>query len=129
VCGRSIPLARLRVSIRGLILLLVIASAARVSAHAVLTRSSLRDAPVKANTATDVTLTFNSGIEAALTQVVLRSEGPDRTLAVRAGSQPSQIDVTVPALPPGFYALNYKVLATDGHVTENVLRFQVESPH
>lgn len=115
--------------IRGLILVLVVASAARVSAHAVLTRSSLRDAPVKANTSTDVTLTFNSGIEAALTQVVLRSEGPDRTLAVRAGSQPSQIDVTVPALPPGFYALNYKVLATDGHVTENVLRFQVEAPH
>ena len=83
---------------------------------------------MKANTSTDVTLTFNSGIEAALTQVVLRSDGPDRTLAVRAGAQPSQIDVTVPPLPPGFYALNYKVLATDGHVTENVLRFRVEAP-
>jgi methionine-rich copper-binding protein CopC len=117
----------LRAFIRGLILVLV-ASAARVSAHAVLTRSSLRDAPVKANTSSDVTLTFNSGIEAALAQVVLRSDGPDRTLAVRAGAKPSQLDVTVPPLPPGFYALNYKVLATDGHVTENVLRFQVEAP-
>ena len=108
--------------------MLCVASAARVSAHAVLTRSSLRDAPVKANTSTDVTLTFNSGIEVGLTQVVLRSEGPDRTLAVRAGAQPSQIAVTVPALPPGFYALQYKVLATDGHVTESVLRFQVQTP-
>ncbi|HKA29726.1 MAG TPA: copper resistance protein CopC [Candidatus Binatia bacterium] len=34
----------------------------------------------------------------------------------------------MPALPPGFYALQYKVLATDGHVTENVLRFRVEAP-
>jgi copper resistance protein C len=117
----------LRTLFLGVILVLV-ASAARVSAHAVLTRSSLRDAPVQANTSTDVTLTFNSGIEAGLTQVVLRSEGPDRTLAVRAGTQPSQIAVTVPALPPGFYALQYKVLATDGHVTENVLRFQVAAP-
>jgi methionine-rich copper-binding protein CopC len=123
----GVRVARLRAFIRGLILVLV-ASAARVSAHAVLTRSSLRDAPVKANTSTDVTLTFNSGIEAGLTQVVLRSEGPDKTLAVRAGAQPSQIDVTVPPLPPGFYALQYKVLATDGHVTENALRFQVEAP-
>ncbi|HKA30226.1 MAG TPA: copper resistance CopC family protein [Candidatus Binatia bacterium] len=123
----GVRVASLRAFFLGVILVLV-ASAARVSAHAVLTRSSLRDAPVKANTSTDVTLTFNSGIEAGLTQVVLRSEGPDRTLAVRPGPQPSQIAVTVPALPPGFYALQYKVLATDGHVTENVLRFRVEAP-
>jgi methionine-rich copper-binding protein CopC len=117
----------LRAFICGLVLVLV-ASAVRVSAHAVLTRSSLRDAPVQANTSTDVTLTFNSEIEPTLTQVVLRGDGTDRPLAVRAGAKPSQVAVTVPALPPGFYALTYKVLATDGHVTENVLRFQVAPP-
>ena len=107
---------------------MLVASAVRVSAHAVLTRSSLRDVPVRANTSTDVTLTFNSEIEPTLTQVVLRGDGADRPLTVRAGAKPSQVDVTVPALPPGSYALTYKVLATDGHVTENVLRFQVAPP-
>jgi methionine-rich copper-binding protein CopC len=33
--------------------------------------------------------------------------------------------IAVPALAAGKYALRYKVLAADGHVTENVLRFEV----
>ena len=101
------------------------ASATRVSAHAVLTKTSLGDTPVKANTPTSVTLTFNTGIEAGLTQVVLRSDGPDRDLTASAGGQPSQLVVALPGLAPGFYALRYKVLAADGHITEGVQRFQV----
>jgi methionine-rich copper-binding protein CopC len=35
--------------------------------------------------------------------------------------------VKVPPLAAGRYGLRYKVLAADGHVTESVLRFTVES--
>ncbi len=102
-------------------------SATGVSAHAVLTRSSLRDTPVRPHTATPITLTFNSGIEPGFTQVVLRSEGPDRTVAAHAGPRASDVVVELPPLPPGAYALRYKVLAADGHVTESVVRFRVDA--
>ena len=44
------------------------------------------------------------------------------------GTKPSELLVDLPALPPGAYALHYKVLAVDGHVTESVLRFRVAAP-
>ena len=60
---------------------------------------------------------------------MLRSEtGPERTLRGprRDRAQPDRAS-TVPPLTAGFYALHYKVLAADGHVTESVLRFQVDA--
>ena len=106
----------------------LVASASGVSAHAVLTKSSARDQPVQANTETPLILTFNSGIEAGFAQVVLRGEGPDRPLTARAGAKPSEVVVDLPPLAPGAYALRYKVLAADGHVTESVYRFRVDPP-
>jgi methionine-rich copper-binding protein CopC len=100
-------------------------SATLASAHAVLTKASVNDAPVKVETATPVMLTFNAGIEPKFTQVVLRGEGSDRPLTARAGGKASEVVVDLPPLPPGAYALRYKVLAADGHVTESVLRFKV----
>lgn len=107
------------------LLVALTASATRVSAHAVLTKASLRDTAVRAESATSVTLTFNTGIEPGFTQVVLRGEGPDRPLSATPGPQPSEVVVALPALPAGAYALRYKVLAADGHVTEGVQRFRV----
>ena len=109
--------------------MLVALSATRASAHAVLTKATLRDAPVKPDTAMPVTLTFNTGVEPSLSQVALRGEtGPERTLAVAAGKEANQLVVDLPPLGAGFYALHYKVLAADGHVTESVLRFRVTPP-
>ena len=106
--------------------LCVVVLATGASAHAVLTKNSLRDTPIKADTATPVTLTFNTGVEASLSKITLRGEtGPERTLPVSAGKESNQLVVDVPRLAPGFYALQYKVLAADGHVTESVLRFRV----
>lgn len=107
------------------LLVALAASATRVSAHAVLTKTSLRDTPVRPDAATSVTLTFNTTIEPGFTQVVLRSEGPDRPLTATTGALPSQVVVALPALPAGAYALQWKVLAADGHVTEGVQRFRV----
>lgn len=102
--------------------------AGRAEAHAVLTGSSLGKGTLAPATAAPITLTFNAGIEAGLTKVVLRGAGEDRALDTHPGAKASEVVVDVPALPAGTYALHYKVLAVDGHVTESVLRFKVAAP-
>jgi methionine-rich copper-binding protein CopC len=108
------------------LLVALTAGATRVAAHAVLTQSSVRDRPVRPYAATALTLTFNSSIEPGFTQVVLRGEDDERRVAAHPGERPSQVVVDLPPLAPGAYALRYKVLAADGHITESVLRFRVE---
>lgn len=110
------------------VLATLVVGAGRAGAHAVLTGSSLGKATIAPDTATAITLTFNAGIEAGLTKVVLRGAGEDRALDTHAGAAASEIVVDVPALPLGTYALHYKVLAVDGHVTESALRFKVAAP-
>ena len=74
-------------------------------------------------------LTFNSGIELALSQVFLVSKGDvHQPMTVKQGRQPGQIIVELPALDPGEYALRYKVFAADGHLTEDVIHFRVSEP-
>jgi len=94
--------------------------------HAVVQKASLEDAPVAPDVPTSVTLRFNSGIEQALTRVTLvREGGAQQALEVAPADGPANVSVRLPALPAGSYALRYRVLAVDGHVTENVLRFSV----
>jgi copper resistance protein C len=100
-----------------------------VLAHAVLTKSSLGGRPVPAGQETAVTLEFNSRLEVGMTKVVLvDAGGKESPLTVAAGSKPGTLAVTLPPLTPGAYGLRYKVLATDGHVTESILRFKVAAP-
>jgi hypothetical protein len=95
--------------------------------HAVVMRASLRETAVVAESATRVRLEFNSAIEAKLAKVTLVDEqGGERPLEPAPGEHPkNQLVVALPPLAAGRYALRYKVLAVDGHVTESVLRFDV----
>ena len=101
-----------------------------VEAHAVVTHATLKDATVAAGTPSETTLEFNSAIEAKLAKVTLIDDkGAERTLELAGGEHPANVlVVSLPALTSGHYALRYKVLAADGHVTESVLRFQVTAP-
>lgn len=100
---------------------------ALVHAHAVIVRSSLNTHPPLPNQASEVTLNFNSAIETDLSQVLLVSKG-DRKQAVpsRPGKERGEIVVDLPPLPPGEYALQLKVFAADGHLTEEVLKFSIQ---
>ena len=94
--------------------------------HAVVQKASLEDAPVAPNVPTSVTLRFNSGIEQEFTRVMLLTEGgTQQALDVAPGEGPGTVRVQLPALAAGSYALRYRVLAVDGHVTESVRRFTV----
>jgi methionine-rich copper-binding protein CopC len=99
-------------------------------AHAVVTKAMLRDATVVAGVPSETTLEFNSAIEAKLAKITLvDGQGTERPLALAPGEHPANVlVVSLPALAPGRYALRYKVLAADGHVTESVLRFRVAAP-
>jgi methionine-rich copper-binding protein CopC len=107
-------------------LLFLILGATTVHAHAVLTTSSVEGLPVRPDTPATVTLRFNSAVEPGLCQVVLVDAAKaERELTIRGGASASELAVTVPGLTPGPYGLRYKVLAADGHITEDVLRFTV----
>lgn len=94
-------------------------------AHAVLKKSSLPKRVVP-ETAQPVVLSFNSAVEPTLSRVVLvDAKGTEREIALHAGAARNEIALDLPALPPGAFGLRYKVLAADGHVTENLLRFSV----
>lgn len=114
----------------GLVLAAGIGRPAPARAHAVVTKATLRDATIPANTPTETTLEFNSAIERTLAKVTLvDAQGGETVLAQAAGERPSNmLVVSLPALAAGRYALKYKVLAADGHVTESVLRFEVAAP-
>lgn len=97
-------------------------------AHAVVTESSLQTRPVHPHQPTTVVLTFNAGVELALSRVFLVSKGDVHQPAeIAAGKEPGQVLVRLPALSAGEYAIKYKIFAADGHFTENVIRFSVHS--
>lgn len=106
--------------------LCVAAAPAPAFAHAVVIHATLQDAPPRPDTPTTVTLRSNAAIEAPLSKVYLL-DASGRLLELRTGPSqaPDQLVVELPSLPPGAYGLKYKVLAADGHFTENGLRFRI----
>jgi len=97
-----------------------------IYAHAIVLKSSLNAHPIKRGVADSITLHFNSRIETKLSRAVLvsrnRSELP---LVLVASESPGDVVIKLPALEAGDYAVRYRVLAADGHVTEETLRFSV----
>jgi hypothetical protein len=90
------------------------------------TKTTLQGAPVRPDTPTKVVITFNSTIERQFTKVVLvDAAGTETPLDVAVESAPGEVGVSLPALGAGQYGLRYRVLATDGHVTESMIRFRV----
>lgn len=110
---------------------LLVALPAVACAHAVVKRSSIGDKPLAAGQPTHVTLYFNSAIVTSHTTVKLvGADGNATPLDLVPGAhEPGTLVVALPALQAGSYALHYRVLAADGHVTESVLRFRVAAAH
>lgn len=111
-----------------LLLGMLFLSTAEVSAHAVVTESSLKQHPIEVKHPTEVSLHFNSGVELALSKVFLVSAGDVyHPLEIAKGKKPGQMLIKIPALEEGDYAIKYKVFAADGHLTEDVIRFKVSA--
>lgn len=106
--------------------LLLLVTAELALGHAVVTESSLAKEPIRAGHATTVALLFNANVELKLSRVFLVSKGDVyHPLEMKHGRKPGEINIPIPALEAGEYALKYKVFAADGHLTENAIRFSV----
>lgn len=84
--------------------------------------STVRTAPER------VVLRFNVRIEHALARATLKSGDGALVALTPLHDGPAQADrlvIPLPALGPGEHEVRYRVLATDGHTTEGVLRFRV----
>ncbi|HEY7868872.1 MAG TPA: copper resistance CopC family protein [Methylomirabilota bacterium] len=100
----------------------------RTTAHAIILESSPRDEE-SLSSPKRLVLRFNGRIEKGLCSVQL--VGPHRhTIALlrQETESPDTIAYPLPPLKPGSYQVRWKVLATDGHVTEGVVRFTVTTP-
>lgn len=96
-------------------------------AHAVLVSSPLQN-PVPAHQAGTTVLRFNVEVKSGFAEVSLMHNGEVQdSLLVEQGLRPNEVRVKLPPLPPGLYGLHYKILARDGHVTEDSLSFTVSS--
>lgn len=118
----------IRVLVAGLVILAALPYAPRPArAHALVLESSPRANEVLAASPSRILLRFNSRIEKRLSSVrVTGPAGRPIPLPVAAPDpSPDRLVVPVPSLSPGAYLLRWKVLSTDGHVTEGVLRFNV----
>jgi methionine-rich copper-binding protein CopC len=95
-------------------------------AHAVLVKSSpAQGATVKAGEV-DVTLTYNSRIDAQHSSLhLVGPDGKEQTLAVDTHAGPNLLASKTPALPTGAYKLQWQVQASDGHISRGVVEFRV----
>ncbi len=101
-------------------------SATSVRAHAVVKVEMFDESKLVPGQAATITLHFNVAIHVPFAQVfLLETTGKEGQLATRAGDAANRLIVDIPALAPGSYALRYRVLAADGHYTDNALRFQI----
>ena len=111
----------------GVILVLAGFAASSAHGHAIVTKTTLEEKPILADTATSVTLYFNSRIEPGFSRVILVDKTrKERTLEVTPGEKGDSLTAQLPALAAGMYTLRYRILAIDGHVTEGLLRFRVQ---
>ncbi|HHJ38216.1 MAG: hypothetical protein AXA67_01020 [Methylothermaceae bacteria B42] len=115
--------------IKSLVFLVVLSLAlgSRAYAHAVITHTTLQKTPPAAHQPAQVSLFFNSDIETSLSTIELVSKGDlKQPVQFRLGQKRGEILVELPPLPPGEYALQYKVFAADGHLTEDIIRFSIK---
>lgn len=94
--------------------------------HGILIQSSPTHGSVVEASPDRVVLHFNAILEPSVTQVNLVD--PDAVLTPLEVTTVSSMNTVVAEIPPlqaGVYNVRYKVLATDGHVTEGSIRFTI----
>lgn len=97
--------------------------------HAILQDSSPPNDATLSTSPKRIVLRFKSRIEPRLTRVSL-TDGQGRRIALSpsatVSTAPDEVSTLLPPLAAGTYIVRFRVMATDGHVTEGVLRFTVE---
>lgn len=122
---RSVVLVSARFCLVAVILFATLATA---SAHAIITESVPADGATVDSPDVDITLTYNSRID--LTRSRLQLVKPDyskQDVAISPYSSPATLSGKVSGLTPGAYRLHWQVLSVDGHITRGDIAFTVKA--
>ncbi len=111
-----------------LFLLLVVAGATQVCwAHAILMDSTPKVNSTVKGPDVDINLRFNVRIDGGRSRVLLVSpDGKVSTLALSGQATPDTLQTHATGLQPGTYKLQWKVLASDGHMSSGDIPFTVK---
>jgi methionine-rich copper-binding protein CopC len=125
--------SRARATACGALLLGLAVCAPAAGAHAILVESSPTEGESCRAAPKEAVLRFNARIERKVARVTLLDGDGQRVALppIPAGGKDAASDrltVPLPALKPGSYRLEYRVLAADGHATPGLLRFSVAPP-
>jgi len=117
---------RQRVSVVAVAIALLLLLPHAAFAHAVLVKSSpAQGATVQAGDV-DITLTYNSRIDALHSSLhLIGPDGKAQTLAVDAHAGPNLLVAKATAVAAGAYKLEWQVQASDGHISRGTLGFRV----
>jgi len=97
-------------------------------AHAILVRSLPEQESTVQGSPEEVKLWFNEGVgEQYIALAVINSEGKrvDNKDATQGFFDKSELSVTLPPVPPGKYAVRYRVQSADGHIITGKYYFSV----
>ena len=106
-----------------------LASVSTATGHAIIVASVPGADETVATPPPYLVLRFNGRIEEKFSSVTL--VGANKTtiqLFSREAAQRDTLTYRMPPLGPGRYQANWRVLSTDGHITEGVLSFTVATP-
>ena len=105
---------------------LVFAATPMAFAHAILVRSTPADQSVVHRGSVNVTLDFNSRIDASRSTLILTGpSGKSSPVQIQPSANPSELKGTAVNLPSGMYRVHWQVLAGDGHITRGEIAFMV----
>ena len=101
--------------------------AASASAHSLLLESSPAAGATLDEGPPQISLRFNNRIEKKLSRVrVLDERGAQRPVIVLVGDGPAdRLTASMPALAPGAWRVEWRVLSTDGHIVSGGFSFRV----
>lgn len=104
----------------------LLAAPVPVAAHSLLLESSPPARAVLTSAPARVELQFNNRIEKRLSGVQLIGPRGERvTATVLDDGPPDRLRASLPALPPGNYRVQWRVLSMDGHVVTGSFPFTI----
>lgn len=111
-----------------ILLLLLVASTAQVCwAHAILMESTPKINSTVSSPDLDITLRFNVRIDGGRSRVLLVApDGTSSALPLAKQEKPDILQMHATGLKPGAYKLQWKVLASDGHMSNGDVPFTVK---
>lgn len=109
-----------------LTLAVLLVSAGRVWAHAIIVESTPQANGVISGPVLEIKLRFNTRVDGKRSKLSLIStDGSSRAITLSQQTSPDLLLARVSGLVPGNYQLHWQVLASDGHITQGKIPFSV----